>query len=166
QIAVVLGAVVNHFRNFLDLDSYQLAAGQDRALASPSGGRATTIGSSYVYNGTRITRPESAYAFRMSAPAWLVPDPLKDPPYARFISVGALPADNPLYKFGQLSWSDWKPITGDNAWALLVGPLQAAYLHFVVERGGKCVPFAQLSIQNAIAALDAFAAMQSAAGAV
>ena len=165
QIAVVLGAVANHFTNLLDLDPYQLASNQNRALAR-AGGRAATRGSAYVYNGTRINDPASSYAFRMSAPAWLAPDPLKDSPFARFITVGALPGDNPLYTFGHVSWSDWKPITGDNAWAFLVGPLQAAYLHYVLARGGKCVPFAEPAVQNAIAVLRAFAAMQSAAGAV
>ncbi len=165
QIAVVLGAVANHFSNFLALDPYRLASNQNRALAR-SGGRAPTLGSVYVYNGTRISDPASSYAFRMSAPAWLAPDPLKDSPFARFITVGGLPGDNPLYSFGHVSWSDWKPITGDNAWAFLVGPLQAAYLHYVVARGGKCVPFAEPAVQNAIAVLRAFAAMQSAAGAV
>jgi hypothetical protein len=165
QIAVVLGAVANHFRNFLDLDPYQLASGQNRALGEP-GGRATTAGSLYVYNGTRITEARAAYAFRMTAPLWLVPDPLKDSSHARLITVGKLPGDNPGYAFGQISWSDWKPITGDNAWGLLVGPLQAAYLHYVVAGGGSCVPFAEPAVQNAIDVLGAFAALQSALGAV
>ena len=173
QIAVVLGAVKNHFTNLLDLDAYRLASYQNRVLREthntrdvPTGSRATTMGSLYVYNGTRITDPSAAYAFRMTAPAWLATDPLKDSQYARFITVGDLPADNPLYRFGHLSWSDWKPITGDNAWAFLVGPLQAAYLHYVVDGGGQCVPFSEPSVQNAISVLGAFAAMQSAAGAV
>ncbi len=173
QIAVVLGAVKNHFANFLALDSYQLASYQNQVLSQihntpdvPTGSRATTIASLYMYNGTRITDPRSAYAFRMTAPAWLAPDPLKDSQYAHFITVGKLPGNNPAYRFGHISWSDWKPITGDNAWAFLVGPLQAAYLHYVVDRGDKCVPFSEPSVQNAISVLSAFAAMQSAAGAV
>ena len=173
QIAVVLGAVKNHFTNVLDLDAYQLATYQNHVLGKvhdtrdvPTGSRATTIGSLYVYNGTRITDPGSAYAFRMTAPAWLAPDPLKDSEYAHFITVGKLPGDNPGYRFGHLSWSDWKPITGDNAWAFLVGPLQAAYLHYVVDGGAKCVPYSEPAVQNAISVLRAFAAMQSAAGAV
>jgi hypothetical protein len=173
QIAVMLGAVRNHFSNFLDLDAWQLASCQDQVLGLkehargvPTGSRATTQGSLYVYNGTRITQASSAYAFRMTAPAWLVPDPLQDSPYAHFITVGTLPGDNPLYRPGLLSWSDWKPVTGDNAWAFLVGPLQAAWLHHVLERGGKYVPSSEPAVQNALAGLGAFAAMQSAAGAV
>jgi hypothetical protein len=173
QIAVVLGAVENHFTNFLNVDAYRLAAYQNQVLSRtddtrdvPTGSRATTTGSLYVYNGTRITDSRSAYAFRMTAPAWLAPDPLKDSEYAHFITVGKLPGDNPVYRFGHISWSDWKPITGDNAWALLVGPLQAAYLHYVVDGGDKCVPYSEPAVQHAISALHTFAAMQSAAGAV
>ena len=173
QIAVVLGAVRNHFANSLGLEAYQLAAYQNQVLGQihntrevPTGSRATTAESLYLYDGTRITDPRAAYAFRMTAPVWLAPDPLKDTQAAHFITVGKLPGDNPAYKFGHVSWSDWKPITGDNVWAFLVGPLQAAYLHYVVERGDSCVPFAELSVQNAVAVLGAFAAMQSATGAV
>ena len=172
QIAVVLGSVVNHFGNFLDLDAYSLASNQNRVLEPthnfrdiPTGSRATTLGSLYVYNGARITDPKSAYAFRMTAPVWLAPDPLKDS-YARQINVGALPKDNPRYQPGLIAWNDWKPITGDNAWALFVGPLQAAYVHFVLGLGERFVPFEDLSVQNAVAALPAFAAMESQCGAI
>ena len=172
QIAVVLGSVVNHFGNLLDLDAYSLASNQNRVLGQshpsrdvPTGSRATTLRGLYVYNGTRITDPKSAYAFRMTAPVWLAPDPLKDS-YAALIKVGRLPGDNPRYQPGLVSWSDWKPITGDNAWAFFVGPLQAAYIHFVLGRGARFIPFADLAVQNAVAVLPAFAAMQSRCGAV
>jgi hypothetical protein len=173
QIAVVLGSVVNHFGNFLDLDAYSLASNQNQVLAQagnfrdvPTGSRATTVGTLYVYNGTRVTDPKSAYAFRMTAPAWLAPDPLKDSSYAKLITVETLPRDNLRYQPGLVAWSDWKPITGDNAWAFFVGPLQAAYIHFVLGHRQRFVPFADLSVQNALAALPAFAAMQSKSGGI
>jgi len=173
QIAVVLGSVVNHFGNSLDLDAYQLASNQNQVLGRlhnvrdiPTGSRATTLNALFLYNGSRITDPKSAYAFRMTAPVWLAPDPLKDSRYSKLIRVGTLPGNNPRYLPGLLSWSDWKPITGDNAWAFFVGPLQAAYIHFVLGLKESFVPFADLSVQNAIAALPAFAAMQSRCGAV
>ena len=173
QIAVVLGSVVNHFGNFLDLDAYELALDQNRVLGQihnmrdmPLGSRATTANGLYVYNGIRITDPRSAYAFRMTAPAWLAPDPLKDSSYSKLISVGTLPGNNPRYQPGLVTWSDWKPITGDNAWAFFVGPLHVAYIHFVLDRRGRFVPFGDLSVQNALAALPAFAAMQSESGGV
>ena len=173
QIAVVLGAVANHFSNYLDADPYALASNQNTVLGQihniqnvPTGSRAITVGSTYLYNGVRITDPKAAYAFRMTSPVWLASDPLKDSRYAPLISVGKLPEENPHYQVGSVAWSDWKPVTGDNAWAFLVGPLHAAYLHFVVGRHGRYVPFADSSVQNAVAVLAAFAAMQSQAGAV
>jgi hypothetical protein len=173
QIAVVLGSVVNHFGNLLELDAYSVAANQNRVLGQihnlkdlPTGSRATTVGGLYVYNGMRISDPRSAYAFRMTAPAWLAPDTLKDSPYAKLITVESLPKDNPRYQPGLVAWSDWKPITGDNAWALLVGPLQAAYIHFVLDLRGRFIPFGDLSVQSAIATLPAFAAMESRCGGV
>src|SRR5579872_586684 len=67
QIAVVLGAVRNHFANFLDLEAYQLASYQNQILGQihhtrdvPTGSRATTTESLYLYNGIRITDPRSA----------------------------------------------------------------------------------------------------------
>lgn len=173
QIAVVLGAEVNHFANFIAAGAYELASHQDQVLGRiqnahdvPLGSRATTAGSLYLYNGASITDPRQAYAFRMTAPQWLVPDPLRGSRYAGLIRVSSLPADNPRYQPGLLSWSDWKPITGDNAWAFLVGPLQAAYIHFELGRHGQYVPFASAPVQNALAVLPAFASMQSACGAV
>jgi hypothetical protein len=172
QIAVVLGSVLNHFGNSLDLHAYSLASNQNRVLGQvhdmrdvPTGRRATTAGALYVYNGTRITDPKSAYAFRMTAPAWLAPDPLRDA-YAKLINVETLPKDNPRYQPGLVAWSDWKPITGDNAWAFFLGPLQAAYIHFVLGLRERFVPFADLSVQNAVAALPAFAAMESKCGGI
>jgi len=173
QIAVVLGSVVNHFSNSLDLDAYQLASNQNRVLGEirntqdvPTGSRATTVQGMYVYNGTRIADARSAYAFRMTAPMWLAPDPLKDSHYSILINVGALPENNPRYQPGRVAWSDWKPITGDNAWAFLVGPLQAAYIHFVLDLRQGFVPFEDKSVQNAVAVLPSFAAMQATAGGV
>ena len=172
QIAVVLGSVVNHFGNSLDLDAYALASHQNRVLGQaggvrdiPTGSRATTSDSLYVYNGTRISDPRAAYAFRMTAPRWLVADPLRES-YPALIQVAALPRDNPRYQPGLVAWSDWKPVTGDNAWAFFVGPLQAAYIHFVIALRGAFVPFEDPAVQNAIAALPAFAAMQAPCGAV
>ena len=173
QIAVMLGAVVNRFGNFLDVDPYDLVSNENRVLSGayvtrnvPLGSRATTEKSLYVYNGANIDNPRAAYAFRMTPAAWLADDPLKDTSFASTIRVGALPGNNPHYQPGRVSWSDWKPITGDNAWAFLVGPLQAAYLHYVVDRRGSYVPFQDTGMQNALAVLPTFAAMQSSSGAV
>lgn len=173
QIATMLGAVVNRFGNFLDVEPYHLISSQNAVLSGayaapdvPLGSRATTKESLYLYNGAAITDPRAAYAFRMTAAAWLADDPLKDSQFAQLLRVGALPANRPQYQAGRISWSDWKPVTGDNAWAFLVGPLHAAYLHYVVADHAAYVPFRDAGIQNALAVLPTFAAMQSPVGAV
>jgi hypothetical protein len=173
QIATMLGAVVNRFGNFLDAEPYRLVSEQNAVLSGgyvapgmPLGSRATTRQGLYVYNGVVIGDARAAYAFRMTPAAWLADDPLKDSQFARLLRVGTLPANSPQYQPGRISWNDWKPITGDNAWAFLVGPLHAAYLHYVVARHGAYVPFGDAGVQNALAVLPAFAAMQSPLGAV
>jgi len=61
QIAVMLGATVNKFRNPVTADAYELAAGQNRVLAPvldrPNGlssKRATTSGNQFNYGGLEI----------------------------------------------------------------------------------------------------------------
>jgi hypothetical protein len=173
QIAVMLGSVVNRFRHSTDADAYHLAAGQNRLLTpvrdapnAVAGMRATTANKQFNYNGIEVIDPIAAYAFRMTASTWLVDDPLRGSSHGSWISAAGLPANNPQYQIGRVTWSDWKPITGENAWAFLLGPLQAAYLHYIVEKKGRVIPFDDPSVQNAIGILTAFAAMQSPLGAV
>lgn len=164
QIAVMLGQVVNGFTLPNSRDAYELVSKQTQWLSDPSL-RATTRGQMFVYNGQTITDARQAYAFRMVARDWLVDDPLKGSRYANLVKAEHLPL-NPDYQLGKVSWLDWKPITGENAWALLIGPLQAAYLHYVHDKKQRFVPFDDLAVQNAIHALPTFAAMQSPLGAV
>jgi hypothetical protein len=176
QIAVVLGSVVNGFVNFIDADAYHLATHQNRVLvdaesrvalvSTPLGKRATTSSDLYRYNDHVVQNPKSAYSFRMAAPAWLADDPLMDSRYSSLVTAGEMPRDNPQYRRGRIVWTDWKPVTGENAWAYLLGPLHAAYIHYVVGQTGKCVPFEELAVRNALEILPTFAAMQSALGAV
>ncbi len=173
QIAVMLGAVINRFGNSLEADPYQLVSDQNGVLSGayvardmPLGSRATTTHGLYLYNGVAISEPRAAYAFRMTPAVWLADDPLKGTSLASNIRVGMLPGNSPQYQAGRISWSDWKPITGDNAWAFLVGPLHAAYLHYVVANRGTYVPFKDQSVQNALGVLSTFSAMQSASGAI
>jgi len=173
QIAVVLGSVVNGFSNSVDADAYHLAAQQNKVLSdtgnrpgTPLGMRAITRGDLYRYNAHVIERSASAYSFRMVAPRWLADDPLMDSRYASLITVQDLPRDNSEYRTGRVSWSDWRPVTGENAWAYLLGPLQAAYIHYVVGQKARCVPFGESAVRNALEMLPTFAAMQSPLGAV
>jgi hypothetical protein len=173
QIGVMLGSTVNKFGNSLDVDPYELATNQNRVLSGirstpnmPLGSRAVTVANLYGYNGHSVADPKAAYAFRMTAATWLADDPLRDTRRASLVTVTGLPGNNPAYEAGRVAWSDWKPITGDNAWAFLVGPLQTAYIHYIMGQGGKYVPFEEQSVQNALAVLPTFAAMQSPSGAV
>ncbi len=176
QIAVVLGAVKNGLRGSSPTSAYALARGLSEVLrqsgfhseanTAPGTKRAVTVGKSFVYNGTVIADGKRAYAFRALAPDWLARDPLMDSPYASFINASNLPLSNPAYEAGKISWTDWKPITGENAWAFLIGPLQAAHIHYVIGENRPFVPFRELAVQNALDVLPTFAAMQSTLGGV
>ncbi|MCL2458775.1 MAG: hypothetical protein FWF31_08015, partial [Desulfobulbus sp.] len=176
QIAVMLGHRLNRLPLVGGQDAYGLVNAQNRLLAaghygdsrhpSPLQTRARSVGSVFVYNQQRITEPTRAYSFRMLPQDWLSPDPFAGTPYARFITASNLPANNPDYQPGLISWTDWKPITGENAWAFFIGPLQAAHLHFLHGRANGYVPFHEQALTNALAVLPAFAAMQSPLGGV
>ncbi len=175
QIAVVLGAPAR-----LASDAYTLAANQNLLLKAGYYGNATepaegtirglTRGDVFVYNGERIRDPAAAYAFRMVPRSWLSPDPFleagKDGPYASLVKTSGLPRANPVYRPGLASWTDYKPITGENAWAFLLGPLHAARLHYRGSLAQTPVPFEEPALQNALPLLGTFAAMQSALGGV
>jgi hypothetical protein len=175
QIAVVLGAVKGHLRQSSPTSAYALANGLTEVLhrsgsaaavnPPPGGRRAETAASVFLYNGHALNGPR-AFAFRALAPAWLARDPLMGSPHASWITAGNLPEANPAYAVGRITWTDWKPIAGENAWAFLIGPLQAAYIHHVISGQDAFIPFRERAVQNALAILPTFAAMQSTIGAV
>lgn len=176
QIAVMLGRTVNRLDLAPGQDPYGLVSNQNLLLTEAHSGdspypvfgasRAVTVGPVFVYNGQRITEPARAFSFRMLPRTWLSRDPLAASPYARLIKTAGLPAPNPEYQAGTVNWTDWKPITGENAWAFLLGPLQAADLHYRVERKAAFVPLHDPALSNALALLPTFAALQSSLGAV
>jgi hypothetical protein len=125
-----------------------------------------TTGKLFVYNQQIITDPKRAYTFRMLPRNWLSSDPFKGTSYADQIKTGDLPTQNPDYQPGKVTWTDWKPITGENAWAFLVGPLQAAYIHYVMGQKSAFVPLRDPAVQSALDILPTFAAMQSPSGGV
>jgi len=182
QIAVVLGFVKGKLRLPSPVSAYALASGPTQMLhrsgrpvsctnqaaceIAPGAQRAVTTGQTFVYNGTAVSESHRAYAFRAMAPEWLARDPLMGSPYGSFITASNLPPSNRDYQAGRISWSDWKPITGENAWAFLIGPLHAAYIHYVDFQKRPFIPFSELAVQNAVDMLPTFAAMQSALGGV
>jgi len=170
QIAVVLGQVVNHFVSAPNGRAFALADHVNRLLRDGFGAqapvRAVTRGSGFRYGGRAVDDAPRAYAFRMLASPWVSADPLRGSRFGALIRASPLPVDRPEYQPGTITWSDWKPITGENAWALLLGPLQAAYLHYLSGEGLGYVPFADIAVQNALGVLPTFALMQSPLGAV
>lgn len=176
QIAVMLGKVVNKLPLGPGQDAYGLASNQNLLLREGYSGnsshpitgetRAATAGPVFVYNQHVITDPAQAYSFRMLPRSWLSTDPFVTTPYARFIKTADLPPHNAAYQPGKMSWTDWKPITGENAWAFLIGPLQAADIQYRLNKKAAHVPFQESAVQNALAILPTFAAMQSPLGAV
>jgi len=176
QIAVMLGHAVNRLPLPNNEDAYALVSNQNSLLAEGYNGnssrvvagenRAVTADKLFVYNQQVITDPRRAYTFRMLPRQWLSSDPFMGTRYADLIATGALPTENPDYQAGKATWTDWKPITGENGWAFLVGPLQAAYIHYVIEQKSTFIPLYDPAVQNALYILPAFAAMQSPSGAV
>ena len=176
QIAVVLGQVLNGFSLPDRQDAYALVSNQNSLLQEGYNGnsshaqagenRAVTAGRVFVYNNQVITDPKKAYTFRMLPRKWLSSDPFIGTPYADQVKTSGLPLQNPDYQAGRVTWTDWKPITGENAWAFLLGPLQAAYIHYVIGLKSAFVPLSDPALQNALDLLPTFAAMQSSSGAV
>jgi hypothetical protein len=176
QIGVMLGHTINRLPLPPGVEAYALASNQNLLLAAGHSGdsrhpaphetRAITSGQVFVYNQQRITDPSRAFSFRMLPRSWLSIDPFAGTTYARFVTTAGLPPGNPEYRPGTISWTDWKPITGENGWAFLIGPLQAAALRYTIDKPTGFVPFRDQSLYNALAVLPAFAAMQSPLGAV
>lgn len=175
QIAVMLGHAINGFDNPKKQNAYTLASNQNRLLSEghsanaskveADSNRAATHGSVFRYNGHGVDA-NHAYMFRMIPRSWLSTDPLIGTLYGAWITAKDLPPLNADYQRGKITWTDWKPITGENAWAFLLGPLHAAYLHYVIDKRQAFVPFDELAIQSALAILPTFAIMQSQIGGI
>ena len=164
QIAVMLGRAKLGF-DARTPNVYALVSSQNKLLTIPAR-RARSSGSTFRYNGTSITTPALAYAFRMQADRYVVTDPFVGTRYASLVRAQGLPVGNSEYVPGRITWTDWKPFTGENAWAFLLGPLHAAYIHHVIEQRRKVIPWNDLAVRNALAVLPTFAAMQSPLGGV
>lgn len=174
QIAVTLGHVRNGLKSDMTMQGYELASNQNRLLQEGhdgnapdpvrGGNRATTKAGAFIYDGETIRNTAVAFSFRMLGRSWLSEDPFLGTRFAPLINVTGLPRPNPAYAAGKITWTDWKPITGENAWAFLLGPLQSANLHWLEQRKTAFVPFRDAAIQNALSVLPTFAAMQSPLG--
>ena len=146
----------NYLTNGYDGNAPSVAANANRGNVQP-----------FVYYQTpgQNLQAQNSYFFRMVTRTWLSADPfMTNAAYLKqFITINPntpLPSN---YTLGQITWADWKPITGENAWAFLIGPLQAAFLQY--GSAGE-IPLNSPAVQNALGAVSAFRAMQSPLGAV
>ncbi|MCX5714591.1 MAG: hypothetical protein NT033_07295, partial [Candidatus Omnitrophica bacterium] len=94
--------------NFAAADKFTstLSAGRWQNLATIRGYTAP-----FLYQGKSL--PEgNAYFFRILSPDWQQPDPLTDKTH-----FPGFPG--PGYDPSLIVWSDWRPVTGENAWVIL-----------------------------------------------
>lgn len=139
-----------------DGNAAQIQTGANRAVTRKDG--------TFGYNGKEITAPEEAYFFRMVTRNWLSSDPFMGTSYMQYVKAENLPP-NPDYQEGKVTWMDWKPITGENAWAFFIAPLQVEYLKSQTLNK-KFVPFTSNAVQNALNVLVALRSMQSEIGGI
>ena len=106
----------------------------------------------FTYQGNHLSKG-NAFFFRLLSPAWSQPDPKTGAThFAGFPGPG--------YDPNLIVWSDWKPVTGENAWVIL-GNLQGAY----AANGGK-IPSDSPELQLALSLIPAFEALTTKTGAV
>ncbi len=171
QIALSLQGQAQKNQTYFNLAENQttlLTVGYDGNSDQPSANanRATTKGDgTFQYNGASITDAKNAFFFRMVTRSWLSVDPFMGTDYISNVTANNLPPDNPNYAQGKITWLDWKPITGENAWGFLLGPIQTERLK-ASSTGQTYVPFESPAVQNAINVLVAFANMQSPLGGI
>jgi len=115
-------------------------------------------------NGAPLYRP-GAFFYRMISNDYLLNDPLVGK-YAYSFRVPFPDEKGPSWdNAGAIHWNDWKPITGENSWAAIIGPIQSLYL-----RGNSSIPLfdtiedAPEPIKLALSVLPAFKVMQSVEG--
>ncbi len=92
----------------------------------------------------------TAYFFRIIADEYTQVDPRDGS-----VSLSGFPGMDLLHH------EDWKPITGEQAWAVIIGPLQVAY-----QKYGSDIPLDSEEVKLALSLLPAVEAMQSPIGAL
>ncbi len=153
QIAVALAAK----NNYIPIAKARELIDNQLAIISLPSNRATNTVFKYGYTKT-ITDPKVAFTFRMIARDTLNTDPFYPGRMKDYVSWDESIRKPELYY--KSTWSDWKPIIGENAWAQLLGPLQA---ELILNNGTKISSNSKALI-NAMNSLDAFSAMQAGIG--
>jgi len=125
----------------------------------PSAGCCAQIGDKQI--------PGNFY-YRMIGPTYLLPDPLEGM-YSyqwRAEPIGTNPDPAQWWNgAGVIHWNDWKPITGENVWGIILGPMQVLMIKNC-SRIPKFTTFkdAPDEVQLAISILPAASALQSSLG--
>jgi len=108
------------------------------------------------------------YFYRMIGPTYLMYDPLDGKYGTKWRATPAGPNPDPAQYWnlaGAIHWNDWKPITGENVWGAILGPMQVLFLkncsHIEKFATWATAPF---EVQLAISILPAAQALQSPLG--
>lgn len=141
--------------------------GDDESVPANANRATTHTDGTFSYNGVAIANPRNTYFFRMIPRNFVSTDPfISNPDYLKNVSIsGTLPPPPTPFELGKVTWMDWKPITGENGWAFLVGPLQVERLRAHAS-SSQYVPFSSQGVQNAVDVLTAFRNMQSPLGGI
>jgi hypothetical protein len=119
-------------------------------------------------NPTTVTskKQPGAFFYRMIGPKYTMTDPL----VGDYGNSWKFPWPNndtttPWNIGGVIHWNDWKPITGENVWAAITGPLQVLW----ITQGKNLTKFLTFdetpdAVQLAISILPALKALQSPLG--
>ncbi|HXV18679.1 MAG TPA: GNAT family N-acetyltransferase, partial [Candidatus Omnitrophota bacterium] len=132
----------------------KIADEHTRRLLSGKSGELQSIRAdkNFQYGDTKRNLSDtSAYFFRTITDKYFMKDPLdgKD-------SLKGFPNNEKLHH------EDWLPVTGENAWAAILGPLQVAALKY----GTQKIPYNAQEVKLALSILPAVEAMQSPIGGV
>eukprot|EP01096_Ripella_sp_DP13-Kostka_P002017 TRINITY_DN1264_c0_g3_i1.p1 TRINITY_DN1264_c0_g3~~TRINITY_DN1264_c0_g3_i1.p1 ORF type:complete len:622 (+),score=232.38 TRINITY_DN1264_c0_g3_i1:100-1866(+) len=106
-----------------------------------------------------------AFFFRMISAYYVTEDPLIGS-YARSFRSPYPFTGGPAWNtFGVIIWNDWKPITGENVWGAIIGPIQSLYL----QNNGSIPSWSNFAtapnqVQLSLSVLPALMALQSVEG--
>jgi len=70
----------------------------------------------------------TAFFFRMISAYYVTLDPLIGQYANSFVYPVPCASCDSWNTFGVIVWDDWKPITGENVWGAIIGPLQTLYI--------------------------------------
>jgi hypothetical protein len=106
-----------------------------------------------------------SFFFRMISNEYITNDPLIGQYSPVFMYPDPCSTCDPWNTFGVIVWDDWKPITGENVWGGIIGPLQRYYLKNNRSMGNwTSYATAPAPVQLGLSILPAIMALQSVEG--